>query len=183
MAENKIDGYRVVVVGNGVIRNLGLSAPYKGALKEDKIRNIMGEGKSINFLQKEDASGCLLTPADIAKRGSIENALNFYGFRRNGNTYYVEKYAELGTEGFHKKDEEIIAGEVADGEENGEHTSEEGQASESKENGEDNGEHTSEEGQASESETPSGAVVEDKTVKNQQHNNGKNGKNKNFKQQ
>lgn len=112
MEKEKIDGYRVCIVGNGVIRNLGISAPYKGALKEEKLRNIMGEGKSINFLKENDASGCLLSPADVMKNGSIEKALEFYGYRRMGATYFVEKYAELGTEGFHKTGDDIITGKI-----------------------------------------------------------------------
>lgn len=199
----KIDGYRVCVVGNGVIRNLGISAPYKGALKEDKIRNIMGEGKTINFLREEDASGCLLTPADVSKNGSIEKALDFFGYRRLEGTFYVEKYAELGREGFHKTGDDIITGDKIEGEE-----SEDGQKTETSreeentneqeptpeqgnvENGnneENNGDNSSGEGDVTsdakdekvigESE-PGNTVNNVEINKNQQHNGKKKNNNK-----
>ena len=90
--------FKVVVCGSGVIRQLGVSAPYTGKIYEDRLEGMLKDGRSINFLKITDGNevtGYLMSKEDFMNAGmSIEKALNNKGYVIDGR--YVVKKETLG---------------------------------------------------------------------------------------
>ena len=77
--------YRVCVVGTGIIRCKGISAPYEGTLFESDLIKVFAENRSVNLFKYDEAkdtyvSGHLFSSADFLSAGrSIEKMIENAG--------------------------------------------------------------------------------------------------------
>jgi hypothetical protein len=103
MIEKKRENeYRVCVVGTGIIRCKGISAPYKGTLFESDLIKVFAENRSVNIFKYDEdndeyISGHLFSYTDFLSSGrSIEKMIENAGYKHDYPRRCILKVETLG---------------------------------------------------------------------------------------